>query len=298
MVGVVAAGSRVVGERDGVDHLDRDRPDPDVDRGPAQQLAHLAMELGDRHRPQPHGVRCARALAQRQDVLPKIELELDEAGAIRDRRGGQAMRADIQRDVPPVGHRRREGHPDLADHLAPAVQRPDGRLPRLIRQRFPRPDALSYALHRCHRSPIPGVDGFRLFALDFESDHVPRRCRFGRRLRNETHLDTVLCPRLPSPDRRTKGGFPSRGSLPGGHRKGEFAERSRRRSECSRRLVHQPFRARDRKATASEIAAGTSSPPCRTAAPRAWTTISDIDVPTRIHSPLTAMPRPCARRAA
>ena len=50
----VSAGRDVIGERDGIDYLGRDGPDPDVDARPAQEFARLGIERRDRHRAQRH----------------------------------------------------------------------------------------------------------------------------------------------------------------------------------------------------------------------------------------------------
>src|SRR5262249_36316476 len=58
---------------------------------------------------------------------------------VRNGRGGQAARGDVERDLPPMVHVRAERQPYFADDLGPHVQRRAGGLPGLERQRRPVP---------------------------------------------------------------------------------------------------------------------------------------------------------------
>ena len=71
-------------------------------------------------------------------MIDEVEVDLEPAVTVRDRRRRQAPRRHVQRDVPPVVERRREGQPHLADDLGPHVQRGDRGLPVPPRQLRPR----------------------------------------------------------------------------------------------------------------------------------------------------------------
>jgi hypothetical protein len=83
--GVVTAGRDVVGERSGIEDLDRDRPDPDVDAESGKERANLSMEIRHRHRPQRNRACGPVAQPHDQDVIDQVELEFEEAGSVRDR---------------------------------------------------------------------------------------------------------------------------------------------------------------------------------------------------------------------
>ena len=69
------------------------------------------------------------AVGDSEAMLHEVEVDLKRSVAVRDRRGRQAARRDVQRHLPPVIQRRREREADLADDLGPQVQRRDRGLP-------------------------------------------------------------------------------------------------------------------------------------------------------------------------
>src|SRR5664279_568004 len=87
-------------------------------------------------------------------MIDEVEIDLKAARSIRDRRGGEAARCDIQRDVPGMVQPRRPDQTDLADDLGPQMQRRIGLAPRRARQ-F-RPGHLQGGVHR---SPLYAVIG-------------------------------------------------------------------------------------------------------------------------------------------
>jgi len=63
-------------------------------------------------------------------VVDEIEVNLEGAIAVWNRRGGQAMRRHVEHDMPGVIEPRRLREPDLANDLRPEVQRGVSVLPR------------------------------------------------------------------------------------------------------------------------------------------------------------------------
>src|SRR5439155_22348094 len=70
-----------------------------------------------------------------QLVLLKIELNFEDARRVRHRSRRQPTAVDVQRDMPPMIHRRGEGHADLANNLRPHVKGGVGGLPFVLPQR-------------------------------------------------------------------------------------------------------------------------------------------------------------------
>ena len=110
------------GDRD-VD-LDRRRPDRHVDVERRQAIHDGSIEGRDRHRPQIERKGSAVTFRCAEAMIDKVEIELEQAVAVRHRTRGQATRGHVQRHVPPVVEGRGRGHADLADDLCPHV---DGR---------------------------------------------------------------------------------------------------------------------------------------------------------------------------
>src|SRR5689334_21801187 len=70
-------------------------------------------------------------------MVHEVEFDVEDAAAIRNRRGRESARTDVERGLPPVILMRAERQPDLADDLRPHVQRRTRRFPRLELQRGP-----------------------------------------------------------------------------------------------------------------------------------------------------------------
>jgi hypothetical protein len=84
------------------------------------------MEVGDRLRLQGKGLAPAVVDADPQAVLDKVEIDLEGARAMGDRRGGQATAGEVKRHLPPVIDHWRLRQADLADDLGPHVERGAG----------------------------------------------------------------------------------------------------------------------------------------------------------------------------
>src|SRR5262249_52349444 len=121
-VRLFAVVSRVFGilfEWDRVFGFDRLGQNADLDTERSQRRHEFAIKIS-------HGLRAKRERMSRASarlnakvVINEIEIYLKSALVIRDRRGRQAARSDIQRDLPPVIDHRRLRKPHLADDLRP-----------------------------------------------------------------------------------------------------------------------------------------------------------------------------------
>jgi hypothetical protein len=147
--------ARVVGgmllvrlEGDGLGDLDRSRRDPNVDPEASQPGHELAVEPCDRLRLERHRERAALAIRDQQAMIDEVEVDLEPAAAVRNRRRGQAARADVQRHVPPVVEGRGERQAHLSDDLRPHVDGGDGRSPVLPRELRP---GVHGCRHGCRR---------------------------------------------------------------------------------------------------------------------------------------------------
>src|SRR6266852_1333287 len=70
-------------------------------------------------------------------MVDEVETQFERAVAVGHLRGGQAARADVEGDVPPVVDQWGKGQTYLADHLRPHVQRRAGVFPRAEGQSGP-----------------------------------------------------------------------------------------------------------------------------------------------------------------
>ena len=114
--------ARVLGERDcgstsfGPAEIVRRRP-----VGQRRQVRRWNSATGLRLQRDAPGAR-RRSLRIRSCVVDEVELDRRTPAAVRDRRGGQPSRRDVERYLPPVVHQRRVRQTDLADDLGPHVQ--------------------------------------------------------------------------------------------------------------------------------------------------------------------------------
>src|SRR5689334_517110 len=69
-----------------------------------------------------------------ESVIDEIKLDLEDARAVRDRRGRKAPRGDVKGDMPGMVEPGRTREPDLADNLRPEVKRRAGVAPAGQRQ--------------------------------------------------------------------------------------------------------------------------------------------------------------------
>jgi hypothetical protein len=124
-------------ERDGLGHLDRAWPDPDVDAAVSQPRHQLPVEGGHGSGSKVHDECLRPSVGHDEAMVDEVEGDLKGAVSVRDRWRREAPGGDLERDVPPVVHRRRERQADLADDLGPHVQGGDRRLPLPPRQLGP-----------------------------------------------------------------------------------------------------------------------------------------------------------------
>jgi hypothetical protein len=80
----------------------------------------------------------AIARLNEQPMLDEVELDLEAAFAVWNRRSRQPARGDVERDVPRMIEPRRARQPDLADDLRHEVKRFVGIAPCRIRKIRPR----------------------------------------------------------------------------------------------------------------------------------------------------------------
>ena len=128
MARVVRGVPFVLVERDRVGDLDRMRRDGDI-HTPAPEPRHeLAVEPRDRARLERHREGAGVAVGHRQSVVDEVEVDLESRSpyGIGESSG---PRGHIERHMPPVVERRRQGQPDLADDLEPHMQRRNRGLP-------------------------------------------------------------------------------------------------------------------------------------------------------------------------
>jgi hypothetical protein len=92
----------ILGEREGVFHLGRDRPNPDLEAELTQQCGILSIKIGDRPRCQGESPGSAFGGSDQQVVIDEVQLDLEGPIAIWHRRGGKPTRREIQCNVPPM----------------------------------------------------------------------------------------------------------------------------------------------------------------------------------------------------
>jgi hypothetical protein len=74
-----------------------------VDAQLGQGVHRLGVEVGNRLRRQGDTALVSVAGTDQQLVSQEVELKVERTFPVRDGRGGQAARADVQRHLPPVG---------------------------------------------------------------------------------------------------------------------------------------------------------------------------------------------------
>jgi hypothetical protein len=112
----------VVGKRDRRFDLVRCRPDGCRDAQLVQRGHQLGIEDGDRLGVERHRADPAVTVPNMDLVVDEVELDVEAAGTVRNRGGGQPTWADVQRHLPPMVQQRGMGEPDLAHDLGPHVQ--------------------------------------------------------------------------------------------------------------------------------------------------------------------------------
>ena len=123
------------------------------------------MEGGDRARRQGKAGTRPVAREDHEAVVDEIEIDLEAARAIGDRRGGEPARGDVEHHVPPVIGHGRQRQADLADDLGPELQRRAGVAPFGERERW-----VGVEVGRRHGGECSAVVGLsRGAALPFES---------------------------------------------------------------------------------------------------------------------------------
>src|SRR5207249_368899 len=136
--GIVGTVHLVLVERQGIRHFVRNRPYLQSN-AEGSQYVQVALVEGR------HGLwherkrsRLAVAGADEKSMFDEIEVDLEGAFTVRDGRGAEPARRDVQGDLPPVVLHRRKREPRLADDLRPQLQGVTGLLPRLQREEGPR----------------------------------------------------------------------------------------------------------------------------------------------------------------
>ena len=106
----------------GIANFARQGVDRDLDPQSMQAGHKLPVKSGDR--PGDQWERFSGPIARENEEVVINEVEIDGKGAalIGNGRGRQPTRGDIQRDMPPVVHRRTQLHSDLANDLRPQMQ--------------------------------------------------------------------------------------------------------------------------------------------------------------------------------
>src|SRR5258708_19568778 len=92
----------VFGERNRIFDLGRNLPDVHVDAALMKARHRLGIEVGHRSRGERHPAMAAVAESDHELVIDEVELDVEDAGAIGDRRGRQAPRPDIYPPLPPL----------------------------------------------------------------------------------------------------------------------------------------------------------------------------------------------------
>src|SRR6266849_6251371 len=137
IVAIVGGVREVPIEWDAISDLARHRRDGNLDVEFGERRAQLAEELRNRLWREHELTEVPVAGSYPQHMVDKVEIELEGAGAVRDRRGRQAARGQVQRHVPGVVEPRRLRQAYLADDLRPQMQRLAGILPSRIGQLRP-----------------------------------------------------------------------------------------------------------------------------------------------------------------
>ena len=109
--------------------FDRHWPNFDFDPRGAKHRHSLPIELGHRAG---HKWECLAYSIRRLEhkfVLQEVKPELKCSVSIRDPRRRQTPSGNVQRDVPPVVHERRQAQSDLAHDLRPHMERGVGVFP-------------------------------------------------------------------------------------------------------------------------------------------------------------------------
>src|SRR5579884_1080015 len=161
--GVIGGMHFILITGDGVLHFARQRVDLDLDAKRAQGGHKLLVETSDGTWNQWHGFRGPITGENEEVMIDEVKLHLKDPALLptnRDRGGGQPTCRHIERDMPPVVHRRTQCQPYLPDDLRPHMERIAGLLPCLQRER--RPSFSRACCVRVHCAPPPyGVVALR-----------------------------------------------------------------------------------------------------------------------------------------
>src|SRR5207244_7948546 len=101
-MGILRGMATFLQERDRRVDLNGYRPDLHDDSQTVERIHVLSIEVRDRLRPQRDTAASAVARVDDEAVRDQIELGLEAERPVRDWRGDQTARANVQRHVPPV----------------------------------------------------------------------------------------------------------------------------------------------------------------------------------------------------
>src|SRR5262245_2125748 len=120
--GIVLGVDAVLLERNRVLNFAGHGPDVRLNANLPQAGHNLRVEVRQRHGPQ--GPVLGRTVAglDAQLMVDEVEEDLEGADTMRNRRGRETARSDVERDVPPMIDERSEKEAHLADDLRPEVQ--------------------------------------------------------------------------------------------------------------------------------------------------------------------------------
>lgn len=158
-LGVVTVVLTVLSERDRRIHLVGCAVDASRDTQLVQRSEGAGVELGYGLCDERHRTTATVARADVQPVLEEVEFDVEDGVPVRDRRGAQPSRRDVQRRLPPVVDHRRVSHPDLADDLQPHVEGVAGRGP--FRRAQPRPRITGDRFRFVHNASLVEGSGSR-----------------------------------------------------------------------------------------------------------------------------------------
>ena len=170
-LGVVGADRVVPVEGDGIGALDRRRPDAHLDPERVEPREVGVVERVHRHPAERQRLGAPLVAAEHDRVLDEVELHVDGALALQERRRRrEPARRDAERGVPPVVLGRRQRERGLPDDLRPHVERAVRRPPGVERQL--RPAAHRLPVVRGHRGAPPRA---AVSAGGSRTDQRPRR---------------------------------------------------------------------------------------------------------------------------
>src|SRR4029079_6674217 len=131
---VVGRVNLILAEPDRVGNFVGKLVDADVDAEFGKRAHDVRIEIGHAARVEPDRLFAALAGRDAQHMVQTVEVGLEAAVAIRNRRRGQATRRYIENDVPGVVEPRGLHEPYFADDLRPELERGAGILPGCIWQ--------------------------------------------------------------------------------------------------------------------------------------------------------------------